>query len=64
MRRWETGDGGQKKSNRSERAEAAGTGLVPAIEQGNADDVYYHPKNEYTKNLINSIPGKNLNYSR
>ncbi|TMI97148.1 MAG: ABC transporter ATP-binding protein [Bacteroidetes bacterium] len=34
------------------------------VEQGNADDVYYHPKNEYTKNLINSIPGKNLNYSR
>jgi peptide/nickel transport system ATP-binding protein len=34
------------------------------VEQGNADDVYYHPKNEYTKNLIDSIPGKNLNYSR
>src|SRR5436190_4416045 len=33
------------------------------VEQGNADDVYYHPKNEYTKNLIDSIPGKNLNYS-
>ncbi|HMK17372.1 MAG TPA: ABC transporter ATP-binding protein [Chitinophagaceae bacterium] len=34
------------------------------VEQGNADEVYYHPKNEYTKNLIDSIPGKNLNYSR
>lgn len=34
------------------------------VEQGIADEVYYHPKNEYTKNLIDSIPGKNLNYSR
>jgi len=34
------------------------------VEQGDADEVYYHPKNEYTKNLIDSIPGKNLNYSR
>ena len=33
------------------------------VEQGTADDVYYHPKNDYTKNLIGSIPGKNLNYS-
>ena len=33
------------------------------VEQGAADEVYYHPKNEYTKNLIASIPGKNLNYS-
>ncbi|HEY5771132.1 MAG TPA: ABC transporter ATP-binding protein, partial [Chitinophagaceae bacterium] len=33
------------------------------VEQGPADDVYYHPKNEYTKNLIASIPGKDLNYS-
>ena len=33
------------------------------VEQGDADDVYYHPKNDYTKNLIGSIPGKNLNYS-
>ena len=33
------------------------------VEQGDADEVYYHPKNEYTKNLIASIPGKNLNYS-
>ena len=34
------------------------------VEHGTADEVYYHPKNEYTKNLIDSIPGKNLNYSR
>jgi len=34
------------------------------VEQGVANEVYYHPKNEYTKNLIASIPGKNLNYSR
>jgi len=34
------------------------------VEQGPADEVYYHPQNEYTKNLINSIPGKNLNYSK
>jgi len=34
------------------------------VEQGEADEIYYHPKNEYTKNLIDSIPGKNLNYSR
>jgi peptide/nickel transport system ATP-binding protein len=34
------------------------------VEQGAADEVYYHPKNEYTRNLIDSIPGKNLNYSR
>jgi peptide/nickel transport system ATP-binding protein len=34
------------------------------VEQGPADEVYYHPQNEYTKNLINSIPGKNLHYSR
>ena len=34
------------------------------VEQGVADEIYYHPKNAYTKNLIDSIPGKNLNYSR
>src|SRR6186713_695254 len=33
------------------------------VEQGAAEEVYYHPKNEYTKNLIASIPGKDLNYS-
>ena len=34
------------------------------VESGQADEIYYHPKNEYTRNLIDSIPGKNLNYSR
>ena len=34
------------------------------VEQGVADQVYYHPKNEYTKKLIDSIPGKDINYSR
>jgi peptide/nickel transport system ATP-binding protein len=34
------------------------------VEQGIADEIYYHPRNEYTNNLIDSIPGKNLNYSR
>jgi peptide/nickel transport system ATP-binding protein len=33
------------------------------VETGNADEIYYHPKNEYTKNLVASIPGKDLNYS-
>lgn len=33
------------------------------VEEGDADDIYYHPKNEYTKNLVASIPGKKLNYS-
>ena len=30
------------------------------VEAGTADQVFYHPKNEYTQNLVNSIPGKNL----
>jgi peptide/nickel transport system ATP-binding protein len=34
------------------------------VEHGKADEIYYHPKNEYTKNLIASIPGKDLHYSR
>ncbi len=29
-------------------------------EEGDADQVYFHPKNEYTQNLINTIPGKSL----
>ncbi len=33
------------------------------VETGNADEVYFHPKNEYTKNLVASIPGKDINYS-
>ena len=30
------------------------------VEAGTADQVFYHPKNDYTQNLVNSIPGKNL----
>ncbi len=30
------------------------------VEQGNADDIYFSPKNEYTRQLIAAIPGKNL----
>jgi peptide/nickel transport system ATP-binding protein len=29
------------------------------IETGDADDIYFHPKNEYTKKLIASIPSGN-----
>lgn len=28
------------------------------IETGSADEIYYNPKTEYTKTLINSVPGK------
>ena len=30
------------------------------VEEGTAAQVYYHPANEYTQQLINAIPGKNL----
>jgi peptide/nickel transport system ATP-binding protein len=30
------------------------------VEAGTADQVYYHPKNEYTQNLVNAIPGKGM----
>jgi peptide/nickel transport system ATP-binding protein len=30
------------------------------VEQGTADEIYFSPKNEYTKKLIDAIPGKNL----
>ena len=33
------------------------------VEQGEAEQVYYHPKNEYTQRLINAIPGKSINQS-
>ena len=33
------------------------------VEEGEAEKVYYHPKNEYTKRLINAIPGKSINQS-
>jgi peptide/nickel transport system ATP-binding protein len=29
------------------------------IETGSADRIYWHPENEYTKKLIESIPGRN-----
>lgn len=28
------------------------------VEMGNPDEIYYHPKEEYTKKLISSIPGQ------
>jgi peptide/nickel transport system ATP-binding protein len=30
------------------------------VEEGSADEIYFSPKNEYTKKLINSMPGKTL----
>lgn len=30
------------------------------VEEGTADQVYHHPNNEYTKNLVNAIPGKDF----
>lgn len=30
------------------------------VEEGTAEDVYFSPKNEYTKKLIDAIPGKSL----
>jgi len=45
----------------SDRIMVMHTGKI--VEQGPADEVYYHPKNEYTQNLIDAIPGRNLNYS-
>ena len=30
------------------------------VEEGPADDVYFSPKNEYTKKLIDAIPGKKI----
>ena len=30
------------------------------VEEGTADQVYHHPKNEYTQKLVDSIPGKLL----
>ncbi|MEP7255773.1 MAG: ABC transporter ATP-binding protein [Ferruginibacter sp.] len=29
-------------------------------EEGDADQIYFHPKNEYTQNLVNTIPGKSI----
>jgi peptide/nickel transport system ATP-binding protein len=30
------------------------------VEEGDADQVYFHPKNGYTQNLVNAIPGKSI----
>ena len=30
------------------------------VEEGEAGQVYFNPKNEYTQNLVNAIPGKNI----
>ena len=30
------------------------------LEEGNADQVYNHPQNEYTQKLVEAIPGKNI----
>jgi peptide/nickel transport system ATP-binding protein len=30
------------------------------VEEGNADDIYFSPKNAYSKKLIESIPGRNI----
>ena len=30
------------------------------VEEGASDEIYFPPKNEYTKNLIEAIPGKKL----
>lgn len=33
------------------------------VEQGTADQIYLHPQQEYTRQLVSSIPGKGLVYS-
>ncbi len=33
------------------------------VEEGDAEQVYYHPKNEYTQKLVNAIPGRSINQS-
>ncbi|HMK03493.1 MAG TPA: ABC transporter ATP-binding protein [Ferruginibacter sp.] len=30
------------------------------VEEGTAEQVYYHPKNEYTQKLVSAIPGKSI----
>ena len=30
------------------------------VEEGEAGQVYHHPKNEYTQKLVDAIPGKNI----
>ena len=31
-----------------------------AVEQGSADDIFDNPQHEYTRNLIASVPGLNI----
>lgn len=33
------------------------------VEEGEAGEIYHHPKNEYTQKLISAIPGRNLIHS-
>jgi peptide/nickel transport system ATP-binding protein len=33
------------------------------VEEGTADQVYLHPQNEYTQNLLNAIPGRQIRLS-
>ena len=33
------------------------------VEEGEAEQVYYHPQNEYTQNLVNTIPGESISLS-
>jgi len=33
------------------------------VEEGNADDIYFNPKMEYTQQLIDAIPGKSISQS-
>jgi peptide/nickel transport system ATP-binding protein len=34
------------------------------IETGTSDEIFYNPKTEYTKNLIDSIPGKEITFEQ
>jgi peptide/nickel transport system ATP-binding protein len=40
----------------SDRILVMNKGII--VEEGSADDIYFSPKNEYTKQLIDAIPGK------
>ena len=42
----------------SDRILVMNTGKI--VEEGTADEIYYHPKNTYTQKLIAAIPGKDL----
>jgi peptide/nickel transport system ATP-binding protein len=32
------------------------------VEEGPADEVYFSPKNEYTQQLVDAIPGKSITF--